>query len=261
MSAIRRALISVSDKNGIVEFARALNQRNIEILSTGGTASLLSDNGIPVIEVSEHTGFPEMMDGRVKTLHPKIHVGILGRRGTDDQVMEAHGIAPIDMIVVNLYPFEQTVADPACDLGTAIENIDIGCPTMLRAAAKNHADVTVVVDTTDYQRILEELDENGGAVRADTRFDLAVKTFEHTSRYDGAIANYLGLRLEGEPARFPRTINLQFQQVQTMRYGENPHQNAAFFVEKEQPEVCISTSSQLQGKALSYNNIADTDAA
>jgi len=261
MSAIRRALISVSDKNGIVEFARALNQRNIEILSTGGTASLLSDNGIPVIEVSEHTGFPEMMDGRVKTLHPKIHGGILGRRGTDDQVMEAHGIAPIDMIVVNLYPFEQTVADPACDLGTAIENIDIGGPTMLRAAAKNHADVTVVVDTTDYQRILEELDENGGAVRADTRFDLAVKTFEHTSRYDGAIANYLGLRLEGEPARFPRTINLQFQQVQTMRYGENPHQNAAFFVEKEQPEVCISTSSQLQGKALSYNNIADTDAA
>ncbi len=261
MSAIRRALISVSDKNGIVEFARELNQRNIEILSTGGTASLLSDNGIPVIEVSEHTGFPEMMDGRVKTLHPKIHGGILGRRGTDHQVMEAHGIAPIDMIVVNLYPFEQTVADPACDLGTAIENIDIGGPTMLRAAAKNHADVTVVVESTDYQRILEELDENGGAVRADTRFDLAVKTFEHTSRYDGAIANYLGLRLEGEPAHFPRTINLQFQQVQTMRYGENPHQNAAFFVEKEQPEVCISTSSQLQGKALSYNNIADTDAA
>lgn len=261
MSVIRRALISVSDKNGIVEFARALHQRGVEILSTGGTAKLLGDSGIPVIEVADHTGFPEMMDGRVKTLHPKIHGGILGRRGTDDRIMQEHGIAPIDMVVVNLYPFEQTVADPACDLATAIENIDIGGPTLLRAAAKNHADVIVLVDSSDYQRVLGEMDSNNGSVGAGTRFDLAVKTFEHTSHYDGAIANYLGVRLEGDLKQFPRTINLQLQQVQTMRYGENPHQNAAFFIEKEQPEACISTARQIQGKALSYNNIADTDAA
>ncbi len=216
---------------------------------------------MPVTEVSEHTGFPEMMDGRVKTLHPKIHGGILGRRGTDDQVMAANGITPIDIIVVNLYPFEQTVANPDCDLPTAIENIDIGGPTMLRAAAKNHADVTVVVDAADYARVVQEMDENGGAVTDATRFDLAVKTFEHTSNYDGAIANYLGTRLGDETSNFPRTINLQFQQVQTMRYGENPHQKAAFFVERDQPETCISTATQLQGKELSYNNIGDTDAA
>ncbi|HXK58052.1 MAG TPA: bifunctional phosphoribosylaminoimidazolecarboxamide formyltransferase/IMP cyclohydrolase, partial [Gammaproteobacteria bacterium] len=220
MSVIRRALISVSDKNGIVEFARALQQRGVEILSTGGTARLLGTSGVPVIEVADHTGFPEMMDGRVKTLHPKIHGGILGRRGTDDRIMEEHGIAPIDMIVVNLYPFEKTVENPACDLATAIENIDIGGPTMLRAAAKNHTDVTVLVDSADYQRVLDEMDANNGSVSADTRFDLAVKTFEHTSGYDGAIANYLGRRLAGEATHFPRTINLQFQQVQTMRYGE-----------------------------------------
>ena len=261
MSAIKRALISVSDKTGIVEFARALNGYGVEILSTGGTARLLGENGIPVTEVSEYTGFPEMMDGRVKTLHPKIHGGILGRRGTDDLVMAENGIQPIDMIVVNLYPFEQTVADPECDLGTAIENIDIGGPTMLRAAAKNHADVTVVVDAADYQRVLDEMAQHHGAVSADTRFDLAVKTFEHTAAYDGAIANYLGTRLESEPSDFPRTINLQFRQVQTMRYGENPHQKAAFFTERDQPEACISTARQLQGKELSYNNIADTDAA
>ncbi|MES9936222.1 MAG: bifunctional phosphoribosylaminoimidazolecarboxamide formyltransferase/IMP cyclohydrolase, partial [Sedimenticola sp.] len=261
MAAITRALISVSDKTGIVEFARALHERGIQILSTGGTARLLSEQSIPVTEVSEYTGFPEMMDGRVKTLHPKIHGGILGRRGTDDQVMADNGIAPIDMIVVNLYPFEQTVANPDCDLPTAIENIDIGGPTMLRAAAKNHADVTVVVDADDYGRILEEMDQNGGAVTDATRFDLAVKTFEHTSNYDGAIANYLGTRLAEEPSDFPRTINLQYRQVQTMRYGENPHQKAAFFVERDQPEACISTARQLQGKELSYNNIADTDAA
>ena len=261
MPAISRVLISVSDKSGIVDFSRALHERGVEILSTGGTARLLSESGVPVIEVSEHTGFPEMMDGRVKTLHPKIHGGILGRRGTDNQVMEEHGIAPIDMVVVNLYPFEQTVADPNCDLGTAIENIDIGGPTMLRAAAKNHADVTVVVDAVDYPRILDEMDENNGAITATTRFDLAAKTFEHTAGYDGAIANYLGARLDGEPSDFPRTINLQFKQVQTMRYGENPHQKAAFFVEHDQPEVCIATARQLQGKELSYNNIGDTDAA
>ncbi|MES9965739.1 MAG: bifunctional phosphoribosylaminoimidazolecarboxamide formyltransferase/IMP cyclohydrolase [Sedimenticola sp.] len=261
MAAITRALISVSDKTGIVDFARALHERGIQILSTGGTARLLSEQSIPVTEVSEYTGFPEMMDGRVKTLHPKIHGGILGRRGTDDQVMADNGIAPIDMIVVNLYPFEQTVANPDCDLPTAIENIDIGGPTMLRAAAKNHADVTVVVDADDYGRILEEMDQNGGSVTDATRFDLAVKTFEHTSNYDGAIANYLGTRLAEEPSDFPRTINLQYRQVQTMRYGENPHQKAAFFVERDQPEACISTARQLQGKELSYNNIADTDAA
>ncbi len=261
MSAIRRALISVSDKNGILEFARSLEKRGIEILSTGGTARLLRDNEVRVTEVSDYTGFPEMMDGRVKTLHPMIHGGILGRRGTDDQVMEEHGIMPIDMIVVNLYPFEATVSKPGCDLGTAIENIDIGGPTMLRAAAKNHADVTVVVDSSDYQRLLDEMDQNGGAVTAATRFDLAVKTFEHTACYDSTIANYLGARLEGEPTNFPRTLNLQYRQAQIMRYGENPHQKAAYYVEAQQPEVCISTARQLQGKELSYNNIGDTDAA
>ncbi len=261
MSRITRALISVSDKTGIVEFARALQQRGVELLSTGGTARLLTDQEIPVTEVSEHTGFPEMMDGRVKTLHPKIHGGILGRRGIDDRVMRENEIDPIDLIVVNLYPFERTVADPDCDLATAIENIDIGGPTMLRAAAKNHKDVTVVVDAADYDRVLAEMEANGGAVTDATRFDLAVKTFEHTSNYDGAIANYLGARVGGEVATFPRTINLQFQQVQTMRYGENPHQQAAFFVERNQPEACISTARQLQGKELSFNNIADTDAA
>ncbi len=261
MTVITRALISVSDKTGIVEFAQALHQRGIEILSTGGTARLLSEKNIPVTEVSEHTGFPEMMDGRVKTLHPKIHGGILGRRGIDDAVMTANAIAPIDMIVVNLYPFEQTVANPDCDLPTAIENIDIGGPTMLRAAAKNHKDVTVIVDAEDYARVLQEMDQHSGAVTAATRFDLAVKTFEHTSNYDGAIANYLGCRLETETTDFPRTINLQYRQVQTMRYGENPHQKAAFFVERDQDEACISTAKQLQGKELSYNNIADTDAA
>jgi phosphoribosylaminoimidazolecarboxamide formyltransferase/IMP cyclohydrolase len=259
--AITRALISVSDKTGIKEFARSLHERGVEILSTGGTAKLLADNGIPVIEVSDYTGFPEMMDGRVKTLHPKIHGGILGRRGTDDSIMQEHQIGPIDLIVVNLYPFEQTVARPDCDLPTAIENIDIGGPTMLRAAAKNHKDVTVVVDAADYARILEEMDSNSKSVSDKTRFDLAVKTFEHTSNYDGAIANYLGARLEEETATFPRTINLQFKQVQTMRYGENPHQLAAFFVENNINEACIATAKQLQGKELSFNNIGDTDAA
>ena len=260
MSSIHRALISVSDKTGIVEFARGLAEKNIEILSTGGTAKLLTDQEIPVTEVSEFTGFPEMMDGRVKTLHPKIHGGILGRRGVDDGVMKKNGIKPIDLIVVNLYPFEQTVANPDCDLPTAIENIDIGGPTLLRAAAKNHKDVTVVVDAADYTRLLDEIDANQGSVSDTTRFDLAVKAFEHTARYDGAIANYLGSRV-GETTEFPRTLSLQFKQVQTMRYGENPHQKAAFFVEHQVDEACVATARQLQGKELSYNNIADTDAA
>ena len=261
MTTITRALISVSDKTGIVDFARNLHQQNVEILSTGGTAKLLAESGIPVIEVGDYTGFPEMMDGRVKTLHPKVHGGILGRRRTDEAVMAEHGIPPIDMIVVNLYPFEATVAKPDCDLPTAIENIDIGGPTMLRAAAKNHAAVTVITDAADYERILEEMGANNGAVSDDTRFNLAVKTFEHTARYDGAIANYLGARTGEAVAEFPRTFSFQFRQVQTMRYGENPHQKAAFFIEHEVAEAGISTAKQLQGKELSYNNIADTDAA
>ncbi|MEW8346961.1 MAG: bifunctional phosphoribosylaminoimidazolecarboxamide formyltransferase/IMP cyclohydrolase, partial [Candidatus Thiodiazotropha taylori] len=242
MASIKRALISVSDKTGIVEFARTLADKQVEILSTGGTAKLLTENDVPVIEVSEYTGFPEMMDGRVKTLHPKIHGGILGRRGTDDGVMKENGIGPIDLIVVNLYPFEQTVANPDCDLPTAIENIDIGGPTMLRAAAKNHRDVTVVVDAADYQRVTDEMAANGNQLSDNTRFDLAVKTFEHTARYDGAIANYLGARLDDETSDFPRTLSMQFKQSQSMRYGENPHQKAAFYVEHEIEEASVATA-------------------
>jgi phosphoribosylaminoimidazolecarboxamide formyltransferase/IMP cyclohydrolase len=262
MTKVSRALISVSDKTGITEFASALQQQGIEILSTGGTARLLADAGIPVIEVSDYTGFPEMMDGRVKTLHPKIHGGILARRGIDEAVMAENAIGAIDLVVVNLYPFEQTVARKDCDLPLAIENIDIGGPTMLRAAAKNHAAVTVVVDSTDYATVLEELQQQDNQVSDATRYRLAVKTFEHTARYDGAIANYLGaIDLSGERADFPNTINLQYRQVQTMRYGENPHQRAAFFVEHAPAEASVATARQLQGKELSYNNVADTDAA
>ena len=261
MSKITRALISVSDKSGIADFARTLHEKyQVEILSTGGTAKLLADEGIPVVEVSDYTGFPEMMDGRVKTLHPKVHGGLLGRRGVDDAVMAEHGIPPIDMVVVNLYPFEATIARPDCDLPTAIENIDIGGPTMLRAAAKNHAAVSVLVDAADYARVLDEMQNNDGAVSEATRFDLAVKTFEHTAHYDGAIANYLGKLTDGK-ADFPRTFNSQYQKTQEMRYGENPHQKAAFYVEANPAEACIATAVQLQGKELSYNNIGDTDAA
>ena len=261
MPSIHRALISVSDKTGLAAFARDLAAKGVEILSTGGTARLLTEQGIPVTEVSDYTGFPEMMDGRVKTLHPRIHGGILGRRGVDDRVMRENEIKPIDLVVVNLYPFEQTVADPACDLATAIENIDIGGPTLLRAAAKNHASVTVVVDSADYPRIAAEIAAHGGVSEA-TRFDLAVKAFEHTARYDGAIANYLGARLATDvPGAFPRTLSLQLARRQSMRYGENPHQNAAFYIEHGDLETSIATASQIQGKELSYNNIADTDAA
>ena len=263
MANITRALISVSDKTGIADFARQLHDRfGVEILSTGGTARLLADEGIPVVEVSSYTGFPEMMDGRVKTLHPKIHGGLLGRRGTDDAVMTEHGIPPIDMVVVNLYPFEQTIARPDCDLPTAIENIDIGGPTMLRAAAKNHAAVTVVVDAADYSHVLDEMANDNGAVSEASRFDLAVKAFEHTARYDGAIANYLGMiKTDGSKSTLPRTFNSQFIKAQELRYGENPHQNAAFYVEANTTEACIATARQIQGKELSYNNIGDTDAA
>jgi len=259
---VRRALISVSDKTGIIEFARSLHAQGVEILSTGGTAKLLIDEMIPVMEVSKHTGFPEIMDGRVKTLHPKIHGGILGRRGIDDGVMKDNDIAPIDLVVVNLYPFEATVAKEGCSLDDAIENIDIGGPAMVRATAKNHAYVSIIVDPADYQRVLDELSSNQGTVSDATRFDLAVKAFEHTSNYDGMIANYLGrVRQDGSMDELPRTINLQFNKVQEMRYGENPHQHAAFYTEKEPADACIATAKQLQGKELSFNNIGDTDAA
>ncbi|MFT4997373.1 MAG: phosphoribosylaminoimidazolecarboxamide formyltransferase/IMP cyclohydrolase [Flavobacteriales bacterium] len=258
---VKRALISVSDKTGIVEFARQLNQLGIEILSTGGTYKLIQENNIAVTEVSEYTDFPEMMDGRVKTLHPKVHGGILGRRGTDDEVMSAHGIDPIDMVVVNLYPFSQTVANPDCSLEDAIENIDIGGPTMVRAAAKNNAFVNIIVNAGDYDSILEEMKANDGATSQATRFDLAIKAYEHTASYDGAIANYFGTMVPGGNENFPRTFNTQFVKAQDMRYGENPHQNSAFYVEANPKEVSIVSAKQLQGKELSYNNIADTDAA
>ncbi|WP_295879148.1 bifunctional phosphoribosylaminoimidazolecarboxamide formyltransferase/IMP cyclohydrolase [uncultured Thiohalocapsa sp.] len=264
MHPIRRALISVSDKTGLADFARGLAERGVEILSTGGTSRLLTDADVPVKEVSDHTGFPEIMDGRVKTLHPRIHGGILGRRGVDERVMHENEIKPIDLVVVNLYPFEATVAKPDCDLATAVEHIDIGGPTLLRAAAKNHADVTVVVDAADYGRVLDEMADHDGAVTDATRFDLAVKAFEHTAAYDGAIANYLGTIVEhpeGKPEGLPRTFNLQFTKRQPMRYGENPHQSAAFYAAREVPRASVAGAEQLQGKALSYNNIADTDAA
>ena len=261
MTPVRRALISVSDKSGIVEFAQGLNARGVEILSTGGTYKLLKENDIPAVEVSDYTGFPEMMDGRVKTLHPKIHGGILGRRGQDDGVMETHGINPIDMVVVNLYPFAATISRPDCDLPLAIENIDIGGPTMVRAAAKNHRDVTIVVSAGDYGRVLAELESYDGHTTLDTRFDLAIRAYEHTAAYDGMIANYFGCLTEGGSERYPRTFNLQLEKVQEMRYGENPHQSAAFYRQSSNVEVGISSAEQLQGKALSYNNVADTDAA
>ncbi|TON96100.1 bifunctional phosphoribosylaminoimidazolecarboxamide formyltransferase/IMP cyclohydrolase [Vibrio parahaemolyticus] len=266
---IRRALISVSDKTGIVEFAQALAERGVDILSTGGTARLLAEQGITVTEVSDYTGFPEMMDGRVKTLHPKVHGGVLGRRGQDDDVMEKHGINPIDMVVVNLYPFAETVAKEGCTLADAVENIDIGGPTMVRSAAKNHKDVTIVVNASDYDRVIAEMDANDKSLSLETRFDLAIAAFEHTAAYDGMIANYFGTMVpsygenkEGdEESKFPRTFNQQFEKKQDMRYGENSHQAAAFYVEANPQEASVSTARQIQGKALSYNNIADTDAA
>ncbi|MEI7795765.1 MAG: bifunctional phosphoribosylaminoimidazolecarboxamide formyltransferase/IMP cyclohydrolase [Methylococcaceae bacterium] len=255
---ITRALVSVSDKTGIVEFCRTLNQLGIEILSTGGTFKTLTENNITAMEVSDYTGFPEMMDGRVKTLHPKVHGGILGRRGIDDAIMAANDIRAIDLVVVNLYPFEQTIAKHDCDFDTAIENIDIGGPTMIRAAAKNHADVAVVVNPNDYAEILKELTEAEGKLSSATRFGLALKSFEHTASYDAAIAIYLsGLNV----TPFPETLNLQFYQQQTLRYGENPHQNAAFYIEKQPAIGTIASAKQIQGKELSYNNIADADAA
>ncbi len=261
MLPIQRALISVSNKIGIVPLAQSLKQFGIDILSTGGTAKLLTDNGISVIEVADYTGFPELMGGRVKTLHPKIHGGLLGRRGIDETVMATHNIYPIDLLVVNLYPFEQMIAEPKCDLAMAIENIDIGGPAMLRSAAKNHAAVTVVVDVNDYELVLKEMAENKGAVTQATRFQLAQKVFAHTARYDGAIANYLGKLSGADNVDFPVTLSLQYQKKQAMRYGENPHQKAAFYVEPQKVEGSVAAAVQVQGKELSYNNVADTDAA
>ncbi|MFZ7215043.1 bifunctional phosphoribosylaminoimidazolecarboxamide formyltransferase/IMP cyclohydrolase [[Pasteurella] aerogenes] len=269
---IRQALLSVSNKTGIVEFAQGLVQRGVKLLSTGGTAKLLAEKGLPVTEVSDYTGFPEMMDGRVKTLHPKVHGGILGRRGMDDEVMHQHGIEGIDMVVVNLYPFAETVAKPNCTLEDAVENIDIGGPTMVRSAAKNHKDVAIVVNNADFDAILAEMDQHQNSLTLETRFDLAIKAFEHTAQYDSMIANYFGQLVKpyfvadeedsnAKCGQFPRTLNLNFIRKQTMRYGENGHQKAAFYIEQEVKEASVSTAKQLQGKALSYNNIADTDAA
>jgi len=259
---VSRALISVSDKTGIVEFAQALTEQDVELLSTGGTFRLLSENNIAVTEVSDYTGFPEMMDGRVKTLHPKVHGGILGRRGKDDEVMAEHGIKPIDMVIVNLYPFAATVADPNCDLPTAIENIDIGGPTMVRSAAKNHKDVAIVVNASDYKTVIDEMQANQGQLNYTTRYQLMVKAFEHTAGYDGMIANHFGARNTANEKRdFSDTFNVQYFKMQEMRYGENPHQKAAFYTEADPTEASVATAVQLQGKELSFNNIADTDAA
>jgi phosphoribosylaminoimidazolecarboxamide formyltransferase / IMP cyclohydrolase len=263
VARIQRALISVSDKNGIVEFSRVLSELGVEIISTGGTAALLRDNKIPVKDVSEVTGFPEMMDGRVKTLHPKIHGGILALRDNPEHVakMKEHGIAPIDLVVVNLYPFEATVARGA-SFEEIVENIDIGGPSMVRAAAKNHQHVGVVVDPADYNPILAELKQNSGALSPETHFRLFCKAFEHTARYDGAISNYFSSLDQGKkPARWGKTVNIQIAKIQDMRYGENPHQSAAFYSTQGDTGPTIARAKQFQGKELSFNNILDADAA
>ena len=267
MTRIRCALLSVSDKRGIVELATALRAQGVKLLSTGGTARLLAQAGLTVTEVSDHTGFPEMLDGRVKTLHPKVHGGLLARRDLPAHMsaIEQHRIEPIDLLVVNLYPFAQTIANPDCTFDDAIENIDIGGPTMLRAAAKNHAGVAVVVDPDDYAPVLQQIAATG-TVDASTRFTLARKVFEHTAQYDGAIANYLGsLPLQpphSEPReQYPATFTQQWQRVQTLRYGENPHQSAAFYRDNQAAAGSLAHWRQLQGKELLYNNIADADAA
>ena len=260
---IQRALLSVSDKAGLVDFARALAAGGVELLSTGGTAKALRDAGLTVIDVSEYTGFPEMLDGRVKTLHPKIHGGILARRDLPEHVatLDAHGMGTIDLVCVNLYPFVATVSKPHT-LDEAIENIDIGGPAMVRSSAKNYRHVAIVTDPADYPALVAEMQAQGGALTDATRFALAKKAFTHTAQYDGAISNYLtALNDKGEREAFGEKLNLQFTRAQTCRYGENPHQAGAFYVEADAPAGTIATARQIQGKALSYNNIADTDAA
>ncbi|MBM3365196.1 MAG: bifunctional phosphoribosylaminoimidazolecarboxamide formyltransferase/IMP cyclohydrolase [Betaproteobacteria bacterium] len=264
---IKQALISVSDKTGVLEFARALAAMNVKLLSTGGTAKLLSEHGLAVTEVADYTGFPEMLDGRVKTLHPKVHGGILARRDLPQHMdaLAQHDIPTIDMVVVNLYPFQQTVAKDDCQLDDAIENIDIGGPAMLRSSAKNHKDVVVICDPTDYQRVLDEMTASAGEVSVDTRFELAIKVFAHTAQYDGAITNYLSAlgpdRQHQTRAAYPNKLNLQFVKLQAMRYGENPHQSAAFYRDVAAVPGALANYQQLQGKELSYNNFADADAA
>lgn len=258
--AVVRALLSVSDKRGIAELGAGLHAQGVQILSTGGTAKMLADAGVPVTEVSEHTGFPEIMGGRVKTLHPTISGGILGRRDVDQAVMAEHGIVAIDLVVVNLYPFADTVAKSDCTLADAIENIDIGGPTMVRAAAKNHSDVVIVTDPEDYTGVLQALADGGTTL--EQRFALAAKAYAHTADYDGMIANYLSARLESDQVQvFPAVLNQQFQKVQDLRYGENPHQRAAFYRDASREGANVANATQHQGKALSYNNIGDTDAA
>lgn len=265
---IRTALISVSDKAHLESLAEGLKRHEVRVLSTGGTFARLQAVDVNVSEVADYTGFPEMMDGRVKTLHPKVHGGLLGRReadgsGVDVEVMKAHQIEPIDLVVVNLYPFEATVENESATLADAIENIDIGGPAMLRSAAKNYASVAVVTDANDYAQVIDELDQNSGCLSLETRFKLAVKTFELVARYDAAISNYLGsIDLSSEErAPFPATITTQYQRKEVMRYGENPHQAAAFYTEMQPPAGSIASAVQTHGKALSYNNVADTDAA
>jgi phosphoribosylaminoimidazolecarboxamide formyltransferase/IMP cyclohydrolase len=264
MNTIKHALLSVSDKTGLVAFAEVLHGLGVTLLSTGGTAARLREAGVPVTDVSDYTGFPEMLDGRVKTLHPRIHGGILARRDLPAHVdaLDAHGIPPIDLVVVNLYPFGATIAKADCTLEEAIENIDIGGPAMVRSAAKNHAHVAVVTDPADYPALAAELNASGGSLSRATRFELAKKAFSHTAAYDGAISNYLtALEPEGGRARFPSRLNLQFEKVQDLRYGENPHQEAAFYRDLEPLAGALAGYRQIQGKELSYNNIADADAA
>ncbi|MBF0159734.1 MAG: bifunctional phosphoribosylaminoimidazolecarboxamide formyltransferase/IMP cyclohydrolase [Magnetococcales bacterium] len=265
MAIIKRALISVSDKKGVVDFCRALSGMGVVLLSTGGTASLLKQNDIPVTDVSSHTGFPEMLDGRVKTLHPLIHGGLLGLRDNPDhqQQMQQHGIVAIDLVAITLYPFVQTVAQPDCSFDHAVENIDIGGPSMIRSAAKNHRSVTVVTDPADYQRIIAEMQRNHGEVSLQTNSELARKAFAVTAAYDGAIANWLSsFDDNGQKMRFPGSYTMQFHKVQEMRYGENPHQLAAFYTEGQGgTEPSVANARQLQGKELSFNNIHDANGA
>ena len=264
MAIIKRALLSVSDKQGILELAQALHGFGVELLSTGGTAKLLRDNSIPVVEVSDYTGFPEMLDGRVKTLHPKVHGGLLGRRDMPEHVaaMQQAGIPPIDMLVVNLYPFEATVAKTDCTLEEAIENIDIGGPAMVRSAAKNWKDVTVLTDASQYPSVLSEMQSTGGATSQATRFALSVAAFNRISNYDAAISDYLSsFNTDNTRNPFPGQTNGRFVKLQDLRYGENPHQQAAFYRDLYTAPGSLVSAEQLQGKELSYNNIADADAA